>query len=324
MEIPVINRIGDFEAGINPLQNPSILSQSFGLAGFGKVHEAYSFWKWGALILALLASFTTIINKIKILILTVRRNVDRSLPSLQPLLADDDDYDSETDFSCSSSDDEEEEEEEEVEGEDGEYEVSTSTSSKWRHINEDNKPRGSDHYDGDELHNGKFGLRRRRRSSGSFGDLFSWSELASGKSVVKLWDNLGLGFRLDNVDEGQDVASFIGEKRGVIYPRVSGSPAVVVAAGQNQSGRVALSAWDTRSRCRIPAVLGEWRPNLGRIAGVNVDGGGVKVYVRDDVSGGLKVGDMRKVASPLADLTESADVDTWWDADAVIVTEESM
>ena len=117
MEIPVINRISDFEAGISSLNNPSFLSQVYALSGIEKIYQAYSFWKWGALILALLASLSTIINKLKILIIRFRQH--HSLPS-QPLLYDTD-FDTDTDSSCASSDDE------------SEYEV-PSTSQNWRQV----------------------------------------------------------------------------------------------------------------------------------------------------------------------------------------------
>ncbi|EOY00135.1 hypothetical protein QUC31_014388 [Theobroma cacao] len=318
MEIPVINRISDFEAGINSLNNPSFLSQVFALSGIEKIYEAYSFWKWGALILALVASLSTIINRLKILIIRFRR--DHSLPS-QPLLHDTD-FDTDTDCSCSSSEDEREYEE-------------PSTSQSWRQVDENFRVRGSAHCIDDQWQNRKFTLRKRRSS---IGDLFSWAEeLTSGKSVVKLWDNLGLGFGLD-LDESDNVlnvydvnketklTSFFGGK--CIFQAVSApssSSAVVVSAGADSSfRRVAVSAWDTRLPCRIPSILAEWRPkkSVEKIAAVNA-GGVEKVYIRDDVTGELTVADMRKVSSPLKSLTES-DVDTWWDANAVIVSDESV
>jgi hypothetical protein len=70
----------------------------------------------------------------------------------------------------------------------------------------------------------------------------------------------------------------------------------------------------------VPEVFAELRPTLGKIVGVVV-GGVEKVYVRDDVTGELTVGDMRKPSSPLVNVTES-DVDTWWETDAVIVENE--
>ncbi|XP_039068886.1 uncharacterized protein LOC120215230 isoform X3 [Hibiscus syriacus] len=303
MEISAINRISDFEASITFLNNPSFLSQIYALSWF----QAYHFWKWGALILVLLASLSTIINRLNILIIRSRRN--RSLTN-QPLLYGTD-FDTDTDSSsCSSSDDE------------GEYDE-PSASQNWRQVDEDFRVRGSGH----------FTLRKRRSS---IGDLFSWAEeLTSGKSVVKLWDNLGLGFRLD-LDESDNVLNVYDVNKETRMGSIFGgknefqavsasSPAVVVSAGADSStGRVAVSVWDTRLHCRGPAILTEWSPKkpMEKISAVNADGVD-KVYIRDHVTGTLTVSDMRKASSPLSNVTNS-DVDTWWDADAVIVSDESV
>ncbi|KAL4362608.1 hypothetical protein GQ457_04G006970 [Hibiscus cannabinus] len=319
MEISVINRISDFEASISSLNNPSFLSQVYALSGIQKLYQAYGFWKWGALILALLASLSTIINRLKILIIRFRRS--HSLPT-QPLLYGTD-FDTDTDSSsCSSSDDE------------GEYDE-PSTSQNWRRVDEDFRVRGSGHFIDDQWRNGGLTLRKRRTS---IGDLFSWAEeLTSGKSVVKLWDNLGLGFRLDldesdnvlnvyDVNKETRIGSIFGGKsdfQAVSAPS-SSSPAVVLSAGADSStGRVAVSAWDTRLHCRQPTILTEWSPEnpMERISAVNADGV-EKVYIRGDVTGKFTVGDMRKASSPLSNVTDS-DVETWWDADAVIVSDES-
>ncbi|KAJ6726346.1 hypothetical protein OIU79_004489 [Salix purpurea] len=325
MEIPVINRISDFETDITSLQNPTFLCQIFALSGVGKIHQAYSFWKWGALILALAASFTAIINRIKILIIRFKNHPFISSPSLITY-QEDCDYESETDLSCSSSislsDDEQEEE-------------STSSTRSWWSINDhdqDFRVRGSgNRYIDDQFQSGNFRLRRRRNSS--IGDFFSLTEFTNGKSVVKLWDNLGLGLglNLDNrcgsrnaafsfydINKEQKICSIFGSKCDN-FAAVSTSPSVVVSAETNLSGHSSLSLWDTRIGFRVPEVSAELRHMLGKIAGVC--GGVEKVYVRDDVTGELTVGDMRKASSPLVNVTES-DMDTWWDADAVIVDDE--
>jgi len=57
---------------------------------------------------------------------------------------------------------------------------------------------------------------------------------------------------------------------------------------------------------------------------LRVESGGVqKVYVRDDGRHGVTVGDMRNVSTPLGNVTES-DADTWWDADAIVVSDEQQ
>ncbi|KAJ9140748.1 hypothetical protein P3X46_031356 [Hevea brasiliensis] len=324
MEIPVINRIGDFEAGITSLQNPSFPSQVFALSRVEKIHQAYSFCKWGALIVALVASFSTIINRIKILIIRIQNHY--LIPSQPPPLSADEDFDysSETDTSCSSvSEDDDYDEEEE------EYEPGSSSSQGWRYIDDDFSVRGSGHYTDDQWHNRN--LRRRRNSS--LEDLFSsWSEFSNGKNVVKLWDNLGFGFglNLDNqsrncisvcdMNKEVNVFSIFGEQSEIpAFSTSSSSPAVIVSAETTVSGHL-LRVWDTRVGSRIPEILAEWKPRFGKFVGRSA-GGGEKVYVRDDITGRLTVGDMRKVSSPLGNATES-DVDTWWDADAVLVEEE--
>lgn len=170
--------------------------------------------------------------------------------------------------------------------------------------------------------------------------MFSWAEeLTNGKSgVVKLWDNLGFGFDFDvnesdsvlnmyDVNKGTKLKSLIsgGFQPTVLTPSTS-SPAVVLSAGIDLSSqRVAIGAWDTRLPCcGLPDILAEWRPkkSLEKITAVIADGVGM-VYIRGDVPGKLTVGDLRKVSSPLRNLTES-DVDTGWDANSVIVSEESV
>ncbi|KAJ6718776.1 hypothetical protein OIU79_006610 [Salix purpurea] len=259
MEIPVINRISDFETGITSLQNPSFLSQIFALSGVEKIHQAYSFWKWGALLLALVASFTTIINRFKILVIRFKNHPLISSPSLITN-QEDYDYESETDLSCSSSislSDEEQEEE------------SLSTSRSWRSV--DDRDRDF-----------------RVRGSGN-------------RYIDAQWQK----HKCDG------------------FSAVSPSPSVVVSAETNLSGHSSLSLWDSRVGFRMPEVFAELRPILAKVVGVGGGGGGgvKKVYVRDDVTGELTVGDLRKVSSPLVNLTES-DVETWWDADAVIVQDE--
>ncbi|KAF2311061.1 hypothetical protein GH714_019326 [Hevea brasiliensis] len=278
MEIPVINRIGDFEAGITSLQNPSFPSQVFALSRVEKIHQAYSFCKWGALIVALVASFSTIINRIKILIIRIQNHY--LIPSQPPLSADEDfDYSSETDTSCSSvSEDDDYDEEEE------EYEPGSSSSQGWRYIDDDFSVRGSGHYTDDQWHNRN--LRRRRNSS--LEDLFSsWSEFSNGKNVVKLWDNLGFGFglNLDNqsrncisvcdMNKEVNVFPFRREKRdsGLFHvffiagsDRIRGNNRVrTLAEGVGHAGRES----DTRNTRRVEAEVGKicrkkcWRRGEG-------------------------------------------------------------
>ncbi|XP_054825549.1 uncharacterized protein LOC129323036 [Prosopis cineraria] len=309
MEVLVIQRFNDFQ----------IASSS--LAGIQSVSIAYNFCKWSAVILALVAAFGGIVNRIKILILRLLHETHSLASSNLLSNLDLDDYSSSSDGedgnysspSTVSSECEEDEDEQAV----------CSVSFQWRRVDEDFLVRGSGYQLDDRLQSGKVRHRRRR----SIGEIFSLSEIANSKSVVKLWDSIGFGLGLDFDDyESSCSAAAVagalaaGEKAS-IPAQSSLSPAVVVTAGESASRNLAVAIWDMRLRCRTPAVIAEWEANEGRIVGVG-SGGVEKVYVKDDVRCGVTVGDMRKVTSPLGMVTES-DLDTWWDEDAVIVSGES-
>ncbi|XP_061991493.1 uncharacterized protein LOC133709691 [Rosa rugosa] len=310
MEIPVVNRISDFE-----LPSPSFQSQAFSISGIEKV---YSVWTWGALILAVIASFGTIITRINFVIIRRLRH-----KTAEPLclreeddFSDIDDDDDETySVSTSSSVSDEEDEEEEDDRRDEDFNVSGADRGRNRNLR----------------------LRRGRSFAGLNLNRFSWSDFASGKSVVKLWDNLALGLDLDDDSDdeysgtGRTVSVYDMNKQKKINSFFAGSfqvPAAttssrstILTADTNASGRVALGVWDTRVGSRIPAMLAEWGPQIGRIVGVS-SGGVDKVYVKDDVTGAVMVGDVRKVGAPLRNVTDADVSDTWWDADAVMVSDE--
>lgn len=309
MEIPVINRISDLEFS---LPNPSMFSSLFSLSGI----EAIRFWKWGALVLALVASFGTIVNGLKVLIVKFRRVSQIASEPLFKLVDDDDIYSSDDDDTCSTSSSLEDEREDD-DGDESESEP----------MDEDFRVSGSGR--------GIMGSQGQSRKS-KLRQRFSWTDLASGRSVVKLWDNLGLGLNFDgdfdsdgdgdddsvisvyDMNREQRLTSLCGGKSRVTA--VTTSRSIVTAADEDVFGNVSLRMWDTRVRCRIPQILAEWGPQLGKKnVAVRYGGGVEKVYVRDDAGEDLTVvGDVRKLSSPLANLTES-DVETWWDADAVIV-----
>lgn len=315
MEIPVVNRISDFE--VTDLPSPSFPSQTFSISGIEKV---YGVWTWGALILAVIASFGTIITRINVIIIR-RLSHNRSLTA-QPLsvqeqddfsdIDDDESYSVSTSSSVSDEEEEDDHEEEELRRE------------------EDFNVRGSD-----RGQNSNFLRLRRGRSFGGI-NRFSWSDFASGKSVVKLWDNLALGLDLDDDSEddysgGRVVSIYDMNKQKKINSfhagsfqvpaAASSSRSTILSADTNDSGRVSLGVWDTRVGSNIPAMLAEWGPQIGRIVGV-ASGGVDKVYVKDGVTGALTVGDVRKVGAPLRNVTDGDVNDTWWDADAVIVSDE--
>ncbi|KAK9998233.1 hypothetical protein SO802_017836 [Lithocarpus litseifolius] len=268
MEIPVINRISDLELS---LQNPSMFSRVFPVSGF----EVIRFWKWGALVLALVASFSTIMNRVRILIVKFQRASSAASEPLLKLIDDDDIYSSDDDdddddeTSSVSSSIEEEEEEEEEEPMDEDFRVSGSGR-------------------------GYFGRSQGQSRNSKQWQRFSWTDLASG-SVVKLWDHLGLGLDFDGEVDGnlisvydmnreQRVTSLLGGRSVVMAVSPLNSGSVVTAAEKAVSGNVSLKVWDTRVRCRIPEILAEWGPQLGKkIVAVGYGGVG-KVHVRDDDS----------------------------------------
>ncbi|CAH2033942.1 unnamed protein product [Thlaspi arvense] len=177
MEVPVINRISDFDVGINSINHPSFLSRAF----HGKLHHAYSFLKWGALLLiAFVASFTTLITRLRSLVVLRLRNADVSLPSPTLLY----DYDSDSDSSCSSdsSDDEEDED----------YDDDKEDDS----VNGGLRVKRSGYFQGnnDDEKGINGNIPWMRRCSGSFGDLLSWPDLGGlgSSGVVKLWDHLDI------------------------------------------------------------------------------------------------------------------------------------
>ncbi|VFQ98527.1 unnamed protein product [Cuscuta campestris] len=280
MEIPDLNMISDFEAGVKCLQNPSLISSSLPISGIGR-----SFWKWGALILALVATFRGIIRRIKLFFFYIRAVKPSVEPLLQYLSEDFDfsDSDGEEDSSCSSS------EEEEV--------VRRATTS----------------------FAGR--LRNRRRRETSVVERFPWSGFASGgKSVVKLWDNLAVGYDFDAEVFMREVYTDL-NLTNKVFPEsrrstAMASPAVVVSSEVIGSRNdVVVAAYDTRLKGRSPAICAEWQ-TPAKIS-VDVNAAGVeRVYVEDRAAGVVTVGDLRNMKTALGELTE-VNVETWWDAGAL-------
>ncbi|XP_075522283.1 uncharacterized protein LOC142555341 [Primulina tabacum] len=304
MEIPEIHMISNFEAGVNCLQNPSLISRFFALSGIGNGFGVYSFWKWGALIFAILATFSGVIGRIKLIFIRLYTIIPSRNQVQQIVISEDDDI-----SLASSSEDERDDEEEEKSR-------PTTTFLGQRRLDEDFFVKDSRR------------LRDRGRRIGG-GDGFDWSDFTSGKNVVKLWDSLSSSFNfgLDFDDfESDDVVSrwdFDERRDSNGFPgRDSNSPPVLFAAERNGKGDgVILRGYDTRVRSRSPELYAEWRssPAAKGAASTTVIGG--KIYVRDDVSGVLTVGDVRNVRMPLENSGDS-DGETWWDADAVIIDDE--
>ncbi|OIW21195.1 hypothetical protein TanjilG_30791 [Lupinus angustifolius] len=287
MQVPLIDMLNDLQLGFNSLQNPSQITF------FLSISIAYNFCKWGAVILALVATFSTFINRVTIFIIRFRNKAASSLPSL-PCLDDYDDSDEDDDYEFSNDDDDAPSSEFE---EDEEYDQPSASASGFYF-----RLSGSG---SDEFRN-ETGMHKRRRS---IGDIFSLSEIANSESVIKLWDSIGFGLGLD-FDDYEDPVT----PRGKSPVILTSSPSVVVSAGEGSCGNLAVEVWDTRLRRRKPSVVAEWGASVGKT--VRVDSGGVqKVYVRDDGRYGVMVGDMRNVSTPLGNVTES-DADNWWDANA--------
>ncbi|KAG8382887.1 hypothetical protein BUALT_Bualt05G0126000 [Buddleja alternifolia] len=281
--------ISNFGAGMECLQNPSLIS---------------SFWKWGAVIFAVFATFSSIIKRIKLIFIHFHSNFNHP-PSIQNKeilhqFSQDDD-----DISLASSDDDEEEPEEE------DITPTTSFVGHEQRVDEDFRGKGC-------KNRWQTGHLKRRKSGGA------WSEFTSGENIVNLRNSTSLGLSLDFDEdlinyESHNVVSLWGfdNDRKNIPATAMTSPALIFTAeGQWKSDGVVLSCYDTRMPRHTLALHAEWRLPAAAVAG-----GDGKVYFRDDVSGVVTVGDVRNVRVPLESVREF-DGDTWWDADAVIVGDE--
>lgn len=338
MEIPEISMISDFQAGMNCLKNPSLVSGFLPLSGIEKVPQVYSFWKWGAVILAILATFSSVIKRVKLLILHIRRIKPSPESLLQHLdldldLTDDSDDDDGGDggddnqTSVYSSDDEEDE----------------PTTSFWFQSpgDEDFSVKGSGNFFRNHWQNANLNLRRRILGEKSGLEL-NWADFPAGKNVVKLWDSLGLSLSFDPFEDSdsESVVSlwdFNKEQKindifsgGAHFPAVSvaaPSRSVVFSAKKNEktNGGVILGAYDTRMKGHAPASYAEWSQQHSTSPANVISGGIDKVYLRDDdAKGVVTVGDLRKLKKPLETLMETADGDSWCDADAAILDDESI
>lgn len=318
-----MNRLSDFEAGISSLQDPSFLSQFLSFS-VRTIAQAYGLWKWGALILALVASFGTIINRIRFLVIKYQNDLVSASPAqsqsfLRSCVDRSEEDDACSSSSCSASSSETEEDE---------IELMSSPLEDPSRKHEVFVVKGSANAQREDMSSN---LRRRRsflcdHSSG----------FCDPTNVVKLW-NLGLEIGLDSEGEsptsfgdaisitdlttGQILSSFSSGTSGI--PAISAaplqSPAAILSAGMSSSGNMALRVWDTRTGRRAPSIIAEWAPrSAANIERVNC-GGAEKLFL--EAGGELMIGDMRNVSSPLKSVTES-DVETWWDADAVIVSDE--
>ncbi|XP_022945223.1 uncharacterized protein LOC111449528 [Cucurbita moschata] len=281
MEVPVINRLGGLDSDMASLHNPTLLPQIFASrSGFQTISQSLHLWQWSAVIIALLATFSGVINRIKLLLVVFRRQ--KRL--LQEIVDDSDsDGDFSLDDSASSVSSWSEFEEDDAD------ETESLSSRSWDLSDRDFLVRGSDYFLNDS--ETKRTLRFRHRSSfdtqddGNNNNQFSWAELTGGKSVVKLWDNLSFQFNHRPSDEGI-------------------------------SGNSSINLWDTRVGSQMPALIADWKSMTGKVSGVKFTGDR-KVYISNEEARRITVGDVRNVKSPVENLT-AADAETWFDADTVM------
>ncbi|GAB4840307.1 hypothetical protein Ancab_021073 [Ancistrocladus abbreviatus] len=288
--------MSDLEESMNSLNNPSFISRILSILEIPVSSQAHRFCKYGALLLVLVYAFSSVAYRIKFLFLQRRASKSSSSEALLPDYSDDEIYSDDEE-----EDDVDEEEEESSSSSEDESDERKSSYQNLTKFEEDYRVAGSTNLSESEGQNSKFTLRRRRSGIGG-GDGFSFSELLDSKSVVKLFD--------DSSSDGNTKSIFS------LAAVAMSSPAVIVSASGSENGGklLGVNAWDMRMRRRIPAIHAEWRPResgTGTVVGVNA-GGVDKIYVRDDLCSDL-VGDMRKVNSPLEDVTEY-DEETWWDA----------
>uniref|UniRef100_A0A7N0TKT7 Uncharacterized protein n=1 Tax=Kalanchoe fedtschenkoi TaxID=63787 RepID=A0A7N0TKT7_KALFE len=279
MEVPVIRMISDLEVSLSTLQNPSTVS----IPGIGKINKAYTFMKWGAVYVAFLATLIGVFfTRGRLMIQNYRRGQSPGFATGNSCIEFDDEF--------SDLDGDEDEDDEDFDADD----VSVSSDdmeTETRETDEEVKSK----------------LQRR----------FSWSDFAKGKSVVKLWDGIGLGLDLNqssgslisiyDLDREQRISSVFDKRRlstqSVVRP--SPSPSVFVSAE-----RASFAAWDSRVNGNVPSIVAEWndmRPNSSGAPGL-LFRGVKKVWVGDRVSGVVTVADARKVGS-------LCEVETWWEAE---------
>ena len=138
------------------LQNPSLISVVFSLSNL--TTQVYSFWKWGAVIIAIFATFSSIIKRIKVI--HIRRIKSSSESLLQHLDIDldlSDDDDSTNDSSRASSDSEDDDD------------SPTSTASFLNPFSGDRdfRLKGSTNYYKSQGQNGHLRIRRHRQNERS-------------------------------------------------------------------------------------------------------------------------------------------------------------
>ncbi|CAH1416911.1 unnamed protein product [Lactuca virosa] len=220
MEITELNLIGDFEAGMKCLQNPSLLST---VSLIDKVPRFYSYWTWGALILAVFATFTSIFGDDDL-------DFDFS----------DDDGDDDTPSSVAESDDEE------LDSEDG-------------HPDEVFRAEGSSFWGNNRGSDGNFTLRRR--NGFSLSDFSAgksvvqlWDSFGLGLDFED--DESEYGSEIAIWDLDRDVKLSSGRRCEVA---AVADNVVLTAEMNDNNGEVGFRTYDSRVDGKSPAIYATWR-----------------------------------------------------------------
>lgn len=289
MEVPVLNRITELGPNLGSLPNPSFLSRIF-----TSVFPSQHFWKWAALIIAFLATFPGIINRVKVFIIVCRRRTKTTSIS-EPLYRSLHFGDSRGLVSknlksplLSSSESEDENERDREHNNDSDFRV-----------------KGSSLFSGEFDGGCRSRHRRRPCNGGGNGDWFSWPCFGLERSVVRQWGDVklkcefeelsGSMISLYDVNEEAEICSILSGggslKAAAVSPR-----RMVVAANEGVSANVSVKLWDTRGRSRTPVVGMEWDSPSGNIVDVYYEDVG-NLYVRDNEAAGIMIGDVRRASS---------------------------
>lgn len=284
MEIARLNIISDF---ISPIS---------------RVPQVYaSFWKWGALLFAIFATCTSLFARIKLYLVRLHSIKHSSSVSLHDHLQQ---LNNDSDFS-DNNDDNDNNNNSLSAGESIDEEFNSEFA-----YNDDQAPYKADQdfsvagsYSYRDNH-GKFSYLKHQGD-----DNFNICELfTTGKSVVKQWDDLGLGLGLGfqenftsepsiyDICKDENVCKFFDVTRQI--PTVANiSPASLYLTEMSKSSNgVKIGAYDRRIRADNPVMYAAWDSSFGKVVGLSY-GGVEQVYVKH--GGACTVGDLRNFRSPL-------------------------
>ncbi|KAG6601806.1 hypothetical protein SDJN03_07039, partial [Cucurbita argyrosperma subsp. sororia] len=307
MEVPVLNMITGFGRELGSIPDPNFLSRIF--TSFSIFQQ---FWKWGALFIALLATFSGIINRLKTSVIVIRRRT-RTTPISEPLSSslhggENSSLISENFRSLPLSRSESEDENE---------------GDQDREPNDrlDFLVKGSVRFSG-EFDDRRFsGLRRRHGSRGGNGDSFSWPCFVSDKSVVKQWGDVKLKCEFEELSGSVILVYDENEEAEICSIFSGGDPLkaaalsaakMVVAARESGLGNMSLKIWDTRDRSQTPVIAAEWNsPKIVDVYPEEVE----KVDIGDKGAAGMMVGDVRKFWSA-SEKWRKGGGEGWWESAA--------